>query len=91
MSSLCLPLTGEKQSNGKRDYQLGPPEDDPWVKQQDTWKEKAENNEDFTRKDVLDKYQERVEVECVNCNASDGARIGQERKKQKKIESNEND
>lgn len=77
------PLTGEKQSNGKRDYQLGHPEDSPWVKQQDEWKEKSEQGESFTRKDVIEKYQEDIEVECVQCNASDGAKIGRERKRAK--------
>jgi hypothetical protein len=75
-------LTGERQANGKRDFQLGHPENDPWVKQQDYWKAKAQKGEDFTRKDVSNKYQKNIEVECVGCNASDGAKIGHARNKQ---------
>uniref|UniRef100_Q0HXN2 YD repeat protein n=2 Tax=Shewanella TaxID=22 RepID=Q0HXN2_SHESR len=73
-------LTGERQSNGKRDYQLGHPEDSPWVEQQDEWREKSKNGEDFTRRDVTEKYQEGVKVECVGCNASHGGRLGNQRK-----------
>lgn len=75
------PLTGEKQANGKRDYQLGHSDENPWVKQQDEWAAKAKMREIFTRKDVSNKYQKDVEVECVNCNAVGGAKIGNDRKK----------
>ncbi|WMX16225.1 RHS repeat-associated core domain-containing protein [Aureispira sp. CCB-E] len=77
-------LTGKKQSNGKRDFQLGHTEGNEWAKQKDGYREAAKNGYATPRSEVIDNYQKNVEVECVNCNASHGGKYGNTRKEQKK-------
>jgi RHS repeat-associated protein len=76
-------LTGKKQSNGKRDFQLGHKDGKEWAKQKDGYIKRAKKGDTPTRKEVNNNYQKNVEVECVNCNASHGGKFGSDRKKKK--------
>ncbi|WP_131701568.1 RHS repeat-associated core domain-containing protein [Flavobacterium sp. ABG] len=74
-------VTGKKQANGKRDFQLGHTDGNEWAKQKDKYNSaRKKTGIKTSRSTVIDEYQKNVKVECVTCNTSDGGKYGNTRK-----------
>jgi hypothetical protein len=73
-------VTGQKQANGKRDFQIGHTDGNEWAKQRDLYDLEQAKGNTTPRATVIDNYQKNVEIECVPCNTSHGGKYGNARK-----------